>query len=230
MQVLIQVLLVIGLVLGVITVVGHGLWVLLAAIFGGAPRQTDDQGVCVCVFCGRTISRGEPRCGWCGRDLCSKLAREFATCKQSIASCNVGGDLGGCRRRRLRNCARVQRDHQELLHPAAKQPVVAHPVAAQEVVHALESPQTPAASPAIIVAEAVAADAGMPAGGPIVAARAVTPQEPVIASWRQHRKRRPRNRPERCQARTMRPRRHRRDPGAKCSPASWKSGTSAGAS
>ena len=105
MQVLIQVLLVIGLVLGVITVVGHGLSVLLAAILRRTRRPTTGRNVLVCVFCG---SNDIPRRGRAAADteeICAAdAATECATCKQSDRQLQRWGDLGGCRET-VRNCA-----------------------------------------------------------------------------------------------------------------------------
>jgi len=68
------VLFVIAIVLTIVTLVGHGIWVLLAAIFGGGrktPRQT-------CAFCGRSTPVSHDRCDWCGKDLASLTARELS--------------------------------------------------------------------------------------------------------------------------------------------------------
>ncbi len=61
-------------VLGVVTLVGHGIWVMLAALFGQRKWPTRAQG---CVFCGRS-TYGTKRCDWCGRDLTTALAAELA--------------------------------------------------------------------------------------------------------------------------------------------------------
>jgi hypothetical protein len=62
-----------AIVLTIVTLVGHGIWVLLAAIFGGG--KTASQR---CAFCGRSTPAGRDRCDWCGKDLASPTARELS--------------------------------------------------------------------------------------------------------------------------------------------------------
>ena len=57
------VLFVIFVVLTIVTLVGHGIWVLLAALFGGG-RETPSQ---TCGFCGRSTPANRNRCDWCGK-------------------------------------------------------------------------------------------------------------------------------------------------------------------
>ncbi len=72
---LMNALIVLVIALGVITLVGHGIWALLAMIFSGGKRPAGN--VAVCAFCGRSTSAGEPRCDWCGRELHNPAADEF---------------------------------------------------------------------------------------------------------------------------------------------------------
>jgi hypothetical protein len=67
------ILLVFLVAVAIITLVGHGIWVVLAAILGGGkqPRRK-------CVFCERPTSCTAQRCEWCGRDLRSLTAAEMA--------------------------------------------------------------------------------------------------------------------------------------------------------
>ena len=71
---LLVVLSVIAIVLTIVTLVGHGIWVLLAAIFGGGRRKPGQK----CPFCGRSTPLGRDRCDWCSRDLTNLLARELS--------------------------------------------------------------------------------------------------------------------------------------------------------
>ena len=61
-------------VLGLITVVGHVIWVILAALFGKKKSQPNTNK---CAFCGLD-SLDRNRCQWCGRDLTTTLAAEVA--------------------------------------------------------------------------------------------------------------------------------------------------------
>ncbi len=78
-------------VLGLVTVVGHGIWVMLAAIFGG-PKGKE---VGKCVFCGRASHDGQ-LCEWCGRDLTTPLAAELAdleVVRRQLQRFRAGGTL-----------------------------------------------------------------------------------------------------------------------------------------
>ena len=59
-------LLVIGVLLTVVTLVGHGIWVLLATLCR-AVSDTPIPPRRKCVFCGRDTSAEGSRCDWCGR-------------------------------------------------------------------------------------------------------------------------------------------------------------------
>ena len=127
-------------VVTIVTVVGHGIWVLLAALFGGSARRVTQT----CVFCGRTTPASDAHCQWCAKDITTLLAREL-------------NDLEGCRRQiqRLRRkrtldpemleqvLCQVDDYRQELLHPNRKPGSV--PVAAlimgDEVAQRLERPE-----------------------------------------------------------------------------------------
>ncbi len=61
-------------VLGLITVLGHGIWVMLAAMFG---QKKSAPNTNKCAFCGLD-SVDRHRCQWCGRDLTTPLAAELA--------------------------------------------------------------------------------------------------------------------------------------------------------
>ena len=67
------ILLALGIVLAIITLVGHGIWVLLRALFV-APAKPERHG---CGYCGQLTARGRDRCEWCGRSLVSIEAKEL---------------------------------------------------------------------------------------------------------------------------------------------------------
>lgn len=72
-----QVLIVLLIVLGVTTLVGHGIWVLLAAVFravtGGAQAPATEK----CPFCDRLNLAGRQRCDWCSHELRTEAAAQL---------------------------------------------------------------------------------------------------------------------------------------------------------
>ena len=62
-------------IMGLITLVGHGIWLVLAAMFGQSKSHPQK-----CVFCSRMthVTERSQRCDWCGRSLTSPLAVELA--------------------------------------------------------------------------------------------------------------------------------------------------------
>ena len=64
---------VVGLIaLAVVTVVGHAIWLMIAAICGIETSKTASRH---CVFCDRETT--SDRCGWCDKDLTTPLALEL---------------------------------------------------------------------------------------------------------------------------------------------------------
>jgi hypothetical protein len=64
MHEIVPVLVAIGVLLTVVTLVGHGIWLLLAALFGSG-RDPADPTKIKCIRCGRQTSIASPRCDWC---------------------------------------------------------------------------------------------------------------------------------------------------------------------
>src|SRR5437016_669774 len=69
-------------VLAMVTVVGHGLWMMFAAMFGSAPREPKRErharrGDRACLGCGETVSWDDERCPACGLDPDSGAADEL---------------------------------------------------------------------------------------------------------------------------------------------------------
>jgi hypothetical protein len=123
------VLFVIFVVLTIVTLVGHGIWVLLAALFGGG-RQPPSQ---TCGFCGRTTPANRDRCDWCGKDLTSFMAAELSdleAVRRQVQRLRQKGAIKPQAAERL--LGRVQKYRQQLLYPAAEKPVAppARPTAA----------------------------------------------------------------------------------------------------
>lgn len=72
-----QVLIILLIVLGVITLVGHGIWVLLAAILRAVTGGTRAPATEKCPFCDRLNLAGRQRCDWCGRELRTEAAAQL---------------------------------------------------------------------------------------------------------------------------------------------------------
>ena len=75
MSELLAVLLVLFILLLVVTVAGHGMWVLLAWINRGCTRRIRTGRSC--IYCTRQTPHNEPRCQWCGKDLSTPQTAEL---------------------------------------------------------------------------------------------------------------------------------------------------------
>ncbi len=146
MQELAIVLVVLAIVLGAVTVVGHGIWLLLALIFGGAKPKREASTVC--VFCGRRTSLAGPRCEWCGKELHNQLADELHDLQAVERQLRLWGRSGRLPPKTVNDLlAQVQRYRTELLHPAAAE-VVAPAVEKPAVLPAAIIPAKPQAAAA----------------------------------------------------------------------------------
>jgi len=75
-----EALLVLTIALVVVTLVGHGIWLLLAFLFRlltGRPGRRTRRRV-RCVYCRRLTPAAADRCDWCGKSLHSEMAEELA--------------------------------------------------------------------------------------------------------------------------------------------------------
>ncbi len=70
-----QIVFFLGILLVIITLVGHGIWVFLAFLFRGGQKKSKHRD---CVYCGKSTTVYENRCQWCMRDLNSELAAELS--------------------------------------------------------------------------------------------------------------------------------------------------------
>ena len=111
------VLFVIFIVLTMVTLVGHGIWVLLAALFGGGTKNPGRA----CPFCARLTPESHDRCDWCGKDLAGSMARELNDLDV------LGRHLQRFRQRGKlepeavdRLLSQLQEYRRQLLHPAEK--------------------------------------------------------------------------------------------------------------
>ena len=138
------VLAVIAIVLTIVTFVGHGIWVLLAAIFGGGGKKPSQT----CPFCRRSTPASHDRCDWCSKDLASPMARELSdleVVRRQLQRFRENGTLAPQVVDRLQG--RLQNYRQQLLHPAAGKhaaPVVAAVILEQA------APSRPAAAPTVL--------------------------------------------------------------------------------
>jgi hypothetical protein len=173
-------LVVLLLVLAVITVVGHGLWALMAFLFrAGKPRRAGRERPC--VFCGHVTSWAEGRCGWCGRELHTPLADELAdlaAVERQLPRLARSGELKPDVAEDL--LARVRRCRSRLL----ESPVVADLVEERppQVVAPVVEPPTAARPPAAQPRAPVAASqplAAAPAAPPAAAPPAVVAPKPA---------------------------------------------------
>ncbi len=142
-----EILFFLGIALLIITLVGHGIWVFLAFIFGGGQKKHKRRS---CVFCGRTISVNDDFCQWCMRDLTSPLAAEMADIDAVLRQLKRFERQGTLQVEMVANLTeRVSSYREQLLHPqsAVAATVVPEPVTPKPV--AAEIPPTPRAAAAI---------------------------------------------------------------------------------
>jgi hypothetical protein len=149
-------LLVIGVLLTVVTLVGHGIWVLLATLL----RSVEDTPIPLprrrkCVFCGKDTSASLPRCDWCGRALNDRLAAELADLDTLERQLQRFRDSGAWKPEEAEEFfSRVRDYRQGLLTPAAPEKpfatATAEAVAARVV-------REPIRQPAVAVTPPVAA-------------------------------------------------------------------------
>ncbi|MFZ1933529.1 MAG: hypothetical protein WCB27_16400 [Thermoguttaceae bacterium] len=146
-------LIVLVIALGVITLVGHGIWVLLSLIFSAGKRPAGN--VAVCVFCGHRTPVADPYCEWCGKEMHNSTAdelRDLAAVERQLQRWRQSGRLTSKEFEGLLD--RVHRYREGLLHPAARQeeqPASAPPVARAP------TPTTPTRAEEPILATLVAA-------------------------------------------------------------------------
>ena len=110
------VLFAIAIFLMLVTLVGHGIWALLAAIFGGSRKKASQTR----PFCGRSSPAGRDRCDWCGRGLASLMARELSDLEAVRRQLQRFREKGTMKPEVVnRLLGRLQDYRQRLLHPAA---------------------------------------------------------------------------------------------------------------
>ena len=127
------ILLVVGIILTVVTLVGHGIWVLLATLFGGG-RQPDASRGRKCPFCGEYTSALALRCDWCGRMVGDWLTAEIADLEAVERQLRRFRESGAMKPEvAARLLARVRDYRQQLLKPPTPVKPI-EPIAATAVV------------------------------------------------------------------------------------------------
>ena len=137
------VLAVLAIFLTIVTLVGHGIWVLLAAIFGGGRKKASPN----CPFCGHSTAADRERCDWCGRQLASPVAKELndlAAVRRQLQRFRQNGTLKPEAVDRL--LGRLQEYRQRLLQPVEEKRA-APAVAALIVEEPERSAEAPPAAP-----------------------------------------------------------------------------------
>jgi hypothetical protein len=123
-----QILIFLAVVLGIITLLGHGIWVFLAFIFSGGRKKHKKR---FCVFCGKTISINDKFCYWCMRGLTGPLAAEMTDIEAMLRQLDRLKRQGTLEPETAANLVeRIKKYREGLLHPKS----ATAPVAVQETV------------------------------------------------------------------------------------------------
>jgi hypothetical protein len=163
------VLLVIFVLLAMVTLVGHGIWVLLANFFGRG-RKVSSQA---CPLCGKSSPAGHERCDGCGRDLTSPIVRELRdleAVRRQLMRFRRNGTLQPAVIDRM--LCRLEDYRQRLIHPQAQ------PVARTADVAPAKSAE-PVAATAIATAANVVPPAAVPPAKPRLAPAAPVATPPL---------------------------------------------------
>ena len=118
-------------ILTLVTLVGHGIWVLLAAInraLSGGPVPAMQKR---CLFCGQLTAADARRCDWCGRETTGQTAEELADIEafvRQVKRLQRAGSITDAAANGL--LARAETYRKRLLGPPAVQPARSCPNAA----------------------------------------------------------------------------------------------------
>jgi hypothetical protein len=181
------VLLVLGVILAVITLVGHGIWVLLATLLGSV-RHTTILRRRKCVFCGKETPVSLPRCDWCGRVLNDRLAAELAdldAVRRQLRRFRQSGALKP--EKAAKFLARLRKYRQKSLTPSVPEKPFARPVdeaiTAATVRQPIPQQAVPATPPAATPVASPTLSATIPAPQPVPAAPQRQPAVPPQQTW-----------------------------------------------
>ena len=137
----------VAIILTVVTLVGHGIWVMLAALFGGGKRPRSSLRR-TCPFCGQFTSTLDPRCDWCGRETNTPRSAELADLKAVERQLRRFRASGAMKPQAVdRLLLRLESYRQELIAPVVAKPqakeVAAKPQAATPIVAELVEDKRP---------------------------------------------------------------------------------------
>ncbi len=158
------VLFAIGLVLAVVTLVGHGIWALLAWLFGAGTKKSDGPGY-KCPICRHELPAAAHRCESCGQPVDTRLLAELAdldAVERQLRRFEATGAMKPDAVAKLLNRVRNYRQRLVALRPVEKPR--AAPIIATVVERPAPPPRVQKPAPAPIQ--------------PLAAAREVAPQYP----------------------------------------------------
>jgi len=150
------VLFVIFVILTIVTLVGHGIWALLAAIFGRGRKESTQT----CPFCARSTPASHVHCDWCDKDLRSLAAlelRDLAAVRRQLQRFREKGTMKPKAADRL--LGRLQNYREQVLHPGAEKPT--EPIVAALVVDDVKQVR-PAVAPPVPPPVALQPEAARP--------------------------------------------------------------------
>jgi hypothetical protein len=117
------VIFVIFLILAVVTLVGHGIWSVLAAIFGSGKNDEKPKQVAKCPFCGYAGRGPGTWCLNCGKSLNTPLADELADLAAVARQLRRLGNQGTLSPEAVQRWLnRIERYRRQLLAPPAERP------------------------------------------------------------------------------------------------------------
>ena len=162
------ILLIFAVALGLITVLGHGIWLMLAALSRAISDSDSKPTGHKCVYCNR-LTTGEDRCQWCGKALNNLMAAELAdllVVERQLRRFRANGTMKAETVDNL--LARLERYRQGLLAPgvtaglssSADRPREIAPVGGQSTGRASGTPPPPETP--IILAEVVQPEIAAP--------------------------------------------------------------------
>ncbi|MEO6393908.1 MAG: hypothetical protein ABIP75_18795 [Pyrinomonadaceae bacterium] len=125
------VLFVLGLVLVIITVVGHGIWLIISAIFRAASRKPKpvsitESNIDSCAYCGSVSKPNFRFCGVCGRPPASpnkaELLNDLAATRRQLQRWSSGGVLDDDLAQRMTGI--MERERERLFGSSSDRPPV----------------------------------------------------------------------------------------------------------
>jgi len=131
MPIVFQILISLVVVLGITTLLGHGIWLFLAFLFRGGRQKRNNR---ICVFCTRSTPVNDDRCQWCLRDLTTPLAAEMADIEALLRQLKLFEQKGTLEAETVANLTRQVINYREQLlfpHRSITAAIVTEPVASE---------------------------------------------------------------------------------------------------